>query len=113
MSDKCESAILAKIAHVSEQIGALTAKERIVARVGGLDVSNMGDEVAFQQSRLDVLGWCLIHDAAEIAIRRAALHTLMGPELVALKGESMRGLPNEMVSQVAEAELLDLSLGEL
>lgn len=105
--------IAAKAAHLAEQIDALRRNERIVARVGGVDHASLGDEVAFQQARADVLTWAASHTAAEIVTRRAKVHAQLGVDGVAAKGGNMRGLPPSVVALICEAELLDLALGDL
>jgi len=110
---KAETAIRAKADHIAEQQAMLQRNQRIVRRLGGQDTVDLGDELAFQQGRADVVAWCETHTAKEIAARRTALHARLGPDGVAAKGGSMIGLPREIVALIAEAELLDLALGDL
>lgn len=107
------AAIAQKQAHVDEQILMLRRNQRIVRRVGGIETVDLGGEVAFQEARATVLQWCADHSAAEIEARRLALHEALGPDGVAAKGGTMLGLPPEVVTMLAEAELLDLALGDL
>lgn len=109
---KDAAAIAQKIAHVEQQLYAIAAHEKIVARVGGSGAASPADELAFQRARVDVLTWCAAHDAAAIVARRDAVHAALGPAGVAAKGGDMNGRPRDVVARIAEAELLDLALGE-
>ena len=105
--------LINKRAHVEEQIEALRANARIVARVGGVTASNMEGEVAFQQERLDLIDWLIAADEAAVRARLALECAPFGDGAVGLLTTgNVTGLTPELVQRVSRAELCQIALGE-
>lgn len=102
-----------KHAHIAEQIAALAANERIVARVGGRSVNDLGLEIVFQRARLALVEECLGLDEAAIQLKIDALVDALGPDALAVAGRGvMTGLPDAIVQQIAFLEICQVALGQ-
>ena len=104
--------IAAKVAHIEAQIAELQRNERLVRRLGGETRTNLDDEIAFQQARIDMLVWAEAATEAAIRARRTAIEAEVGPDGVDAKYGNTRGLPDDVLLKVVEMELMDIAVGE-
>jgi len=103
--------LAAKGAHIAAQIAALERNERIAIRVGGIDRTTMGDEIAFQQWRASVVDWASGATAPDIVARLAAIDAALGEDGQAARTSGvMTGLPADIVRLICEWELLALAV---
>lgn len=86
----------------------MRAKAAFIGNQGG--PHPIFQKVAFQQSRVDLLEWAERASAGDINARRLKIEKQLGPA-AELKGGSMIGVPNDVVTLIAHLELLEYSLG--
>ncbi len=100
-----------KLADLDEQIAALKRHEKVFARVGGVTVQNLGEEIKFHQERRKTLADAENMTDDQIRARIAALEATLPAGVIRSKYGDVRGVPLEHVLTLSQIELLEIALG--
>jgi len=92
-------------------VADLKRNRRVLARVGGHVVETLGEEVAFQEARIQNLEWAETSSDQEIEERVKQLESELDPEERLCKYGSVRGLSLETIRTIAMIEDLEIALG--
>lgn len=101
-----------KIAHIDQQLEALTRAQKAMPQVGGPGFQDVGRQIAFQRWRRGLLRFC---ENASVTAIRQRLNTELSaltPEETACIAGDLRGLSDEAYRAVVAAELYMIALGE-
>lgn len=104
---KRDDLINAKLGQVESMADDLKNRDKVLVSFGQAPLS---EKTAFQEARVDVLKWCQKASEEAIAARLDTITRRLGIGIFAKYG-SVRGLPDSVVKDVCEAELLELALG--
>jgi len=89
----------------------LKRNRRVLARVGGHVVETLGEEVAFQEARIQNLEWAETATDEEIQQRIQQLESELTPDERLCTCGSVRGLSLETIRTIAMIEDLEIALG--
>jgi len=92
-------------------VADLKRNVRVLARVGGHVVETLGEEVAFQQARIQNLEWAEAAADEEIEQKIKQLESELTPDERLCKYGSVRGLSLESIRTIAMIEDLEIALG--
>lgn len=100
-----------KLAQLQTMVNDLERNVKVIYRIGGVTHTTLGEEIAFQQARIDNLTWVSKASDKQIRARIARLEGALGADVIECKYGSVRGLPLEQVQAIAMVEDLEISLG--
>ncbi|KXG42882.1 hypothetical protein [Tepidibacillus decaturensis] len=101
----------AKLSFLQKQIIALQNNEKVLQKVGGTVIQNFGEEIKFQQSRIDNLNWAKTVTDQEIHSEITRLESTLTPEELSCKYGITRGLSFGTIEAIAKIEDLEIALG--
>ena len=97
---------------INVMIEALKKNEKAKARIGGFTKEDLGEEVKFQNERLDVLEWAENHTLIEIRQRILDIEATLTTDILQLKYGLVRGIQLEIIKAISEIELLEIAIDE-
>ncbi len=92
-------------------VSDLKKNRKVLARIGGHTVVDLGEEVSFQEERIQKLEWTRMATDDEIQERIQQLESDLTPEELACKYGIVRGLSWETIKTIAFIEDLEIALG--
>lgn len=104
---------MAKKREIENVITHLERGADIYFRIGGRPPLAVEEELAFQQSRVELLDWALAEErtSADILARLNAYKDSLPPDAENLKYGAVSGLPQELIETIAKIELLEMVAG--
>jgi hypothetical protein len=100
-----------KINVIGQMISGLKANEKVLHRIGGVTITNRGEEVAFQQDRVNHLTWAKSATDGEIQTKIDELEASLTTDELTCKYGDVRGLPFETIKTISHIELLEIAIG--
>jgi hypothetical protein len=92
-------------------IADLGRNQKVVHRIGGATISNLGEEIKFQRSRLENLEWARTATDEAIKEKITDITLTLSADEKACKYGSVRGLTLETIEKIAIIEDLEISIG--
>lgn len=103
--------IKSKINVINQMVSGLKANEKVLHRIGGATITNRGEEVAFQQDRVNHLTWAKTATDGDIQTKIDELSATLTTEELACKYADVRGFSLETIKTISHIELLEIALG--
>lgn len=100
-----------KLADLDGQLDALKRHQKVFARVGGVTVQDLGEEIRFHQERRQTLADAATMTDDEIRAQISALEATLPAGVINSKYGDVRGIPLEHVLTLSKIELLEVALG--